>query len=446
MLPTRRKSFRIPIVSGWTLLAIGALAQGQDSKPTTINVLVDTNRSFIAVTFSGGKPDAGKAVDSQEWRVVVIRHDPKSDPIRLSVQPQFYTRPNGTIDQVQVRLTPAGGQQIPKDVDLVLVQFDPQSAGVNGTWKARKESVAGEPKPAVTQNPDRIVAATSKQGAAVYFSGLYSPSIGSPPQYSVDAVVNPTFHLTTDNPCEPRLGFNAQVKTDKRATVDPDSYVVSPSFNTFVFGCGASDASRFSGRSVLLNWNVFGPEFEAKGKDLNLISAPMLSDSFRLWPFPSTPTTTKEFFTAYLSPTAGLEFGTNLKNGVEPNGSGTILRGVAGADLSARFLLPENFMKVKKVLLSSSYRARLPAFSEISTNTIMPAGSTKPKDIFTLSRSTRNHVQNELDFLFTDSWGITIKHEYGRIPPAFRLVDNTTSVGLVFMFSQAGSSKQKGQQ
>ena len=51
----------------------------------------------------------------------------------------------------------------------------------------------------------------------------------------------------------------------------------------------------------------------------------------------------------------------------------------------------------------------------------------------------------KLDFMFTDAWGITIKHEYGRIPPAFRLVDNTTGVGLVFMFSQAGNSKQKGQ-
>jgi hypothetical protein len=114
-------------------------------------------------------------------------------------------------------------------------------------------------------------------------------------------------------------------------------------------------------------------------------------------------------------------------------------------DLSARYLPPKNFIAIKKILLSSSYRARIPAFSEISTNTVMPAGSTKPADIFSLSTSTRNHVQSELDFMFTDAWGITVKHEYGRIPPAFRLVDNTTGVGLVFMFGQAGNSKQKGQ-
>ena len=427
-----------------SLLWGSSLARAQNSKPT-INVVLDSKRSFIAVTFSGGKPDVAKAVDSTEWRVVAIPRDAKANPIVLPTKPEFYKRPNGTTDQGQVRLVPSDGKPVADDIDLLLVQFDPQGTGLTGTWKAPGQQAAGgTTKPAIKQNPDRFVAATSKQSAALYFSGLYSPAIGSPPQYSIDAVVNPQFHLTSENPCNPRLGFNAQAKTDKRPTVDPDSYTVSPSFSSFVLGCGANAASLFSGRSVLLTWNILGPEFEAKGKDLNLVSAPMLTDFFRLWPLPSTPTTTKERFTAYLSPTAGLEFGTNLKNGVDASGSGTILRAVAGADFSARYLLPQGY-GVKKILLTSSYWARIPAFSEISTNTMVPAGSTKPKDIFSLSTSIRNHVQNELDFMFTDAWGITIKHEYGRIPPAFRLVDNTTGAGLVFMFSQAANSKQKGQ-
>jgi hypothetical protein len=427
--------------------ALAITAKGQDAKPT-LNLVLDAQNKFIAVTFSGGKPDAKKALDATEWRVVAIPHDRNATPVILSLaKPEFYERPNHTIDQAQVRLKTTDTLTIPAGIDLFLVQFDPDGLGLTATLKptAKESPVKPGAGEAVKQNPDRLVAATSKQNAAVYFSGLYSPAIGSPAQYSIDAVVNPQFHLTSDNPCEPSLGFNAQIETDKRPTVDPDSYTVSPSFSTFLLGCGADSKSHFSGRSWLLTWNIVGPEFEAKGKDLNVVSAPMLSDFFRLWPLPSRATTTKELFTAYLSPTFGLEFGTNTKNGLDPNGSGTILRGVAGADISARFLLPKTFF-IKKVMLSSSYRARIPAFAEISTNTVMVPGSTNPKDIYSLSTATRNHVQSELDFMFTDAWGITLKQQYGRIPPAFRLVDNTASAGLVFMFSQAGNSKQKGQQ
>jgi hypothetical protein len=422
-------------------------AEGQDAgaKPT-LNLVLDTTNQFIAVTFSGGKPDAKKALDVTEWRVIAVPHDQSAPPVMLSIsKAEFYERPNHTTDQAQVRLKTSGTPPIPTGMDLFVVQFDPTGVGLTAMLKSKTSEAAEKPGAAVKQNPDGLVPATSKQSAAIYFSGLYSPGIGSPPQYSIDAVVNPQFHLSNYNPCDPRLGLNAQVKTDKRPTVDPDSYTVSPSFSMFILGCGADNQTRFSGRSVLLTWNVIGPEFEAKGKDLNVVSAPMISDFFRLWPLPSTATNTKEPFTAYLSPTIGLEFGTNTKNGLDPGGSGTVFRGVAGADLSARYLLSKTFV-IKKILLSSSYRARIPAFSEISTNTVMVPGSTKPKDIFSLSSATRNHVQSELDFMFTDAWGITLKHEYGRIPPAFRLVDNTASVGLVFMFSQAGNGKQKGQQ
>jgi len=425
------------------------LVEGQDAnaKPT-LNLVLDAQNQFIAVTFYGGKPDATKALDAAEWRIVAVPHDQASSPIRLSLaKPEFYKRPNGTIDQAQVRLKPSDTPTIPAGMDLFVVQFDPGGLGLTAMLKPKTSQTAEKaerPDAAVKANPDGLVPATSKQNAALYFSGLYSPGIGSPPQYSIDAVVNPQFHLS-NNFCEPRLGFNAQVKTDKRPTVDPDSYAVSPSFSTFFLGCGADYTKRFSGRSVLLTWNVLGPEFEAKGKDLNVVSAPMISNFFRLWPLPSTSTTTKEPLTAYLSPTIGVEFGTNTKNGLEPNGSGTIFRGVAGADISARYLLPKTFV-IKKILLSSSYRARIPAFSEISTITVTVPGSTKPKDVFSLSSATRNHVQSELDFMFTDAWGITLKQEYGRMPPAFRLVNNTASIGLVFMFSQAGNSKQKGQQ
>lgn len=428
------------------LILIGpCVGQDVSAKPT-LNAELDSQRAFIAVTFAGGKPDAAKALDAQAWRIVEIPYDPKSSPIVLSVKPEFFVRRNGTIDKAQVRLVAPKGHLIPKDIDLIIVEFNPQGIKLSTIWKSpRNEAAEGTTSGSVVkQNPDTLIPASNKQNAAIYFSGLYSPAIGNPPQFSVDAVLNPQFHLSENNLCDPRLGFNAQIKTDKRPTVDPDSYVIAPSYSMFILGCGATSSARYSGRSVLFTWDIFGPEFEAKGKDLNLVSAPMLSNFFRVWPLPSKATTTKESATVYLSPTIGLEVGTNTKNGLEANGSGVIFRGVMGVDLSVRYQPSKSFV-LKKVLLSASYRARIPAFSEISTNTVMLPGSTKATDIFSLSSVARNHVQSELDFMFTDVWGITLKDEYGRIPPAFRLVENNASIGLVFMFSQAGNSKQKVQ-
>src|SRR5271166_4635092 len=87
----------------FALLWTGELARAQDSKPT-INVVLDANRFFIAVTFSGGKPDSQKALDPNEWRVVAIPHDTHLNPTLFSVKPKFYERPNKTTDQAQVRL------------------------------------------------------------------------------------------------------------------------------------------------------------------------------------------------------------------------------------------------------------------------------------------------------------------------------------------------------
>jgi len=446
-VPRNRLHVLLPFFFAISLLILPDQSFGRDGGPKpTLHVVLDFRRTFISVTFSGGKPDAKKALDPAEWRVVAIPRDPAASAALLALTPEFIKNSDGTINQTQVRLSPPSGQLIPDTFDLIIVQFNPRGIALTAMWKSDVESgsVDTSSPPAVKQNPNSIVAASSKQNAAFYFSGLYSPSIGSPPQYSIDAFVNPQFQLSSTNPCNPELGLNAQIKTNQRPTVDPDSYIVAPTFSMFIHGCGAPSATLFFGQAVLLSWNIFGPEFEAKGKDLNLVSAPMLTDFFRIWPLWSKGTSTKEPFTLYLSPTIGLELGTNIKNGSQPSGSGTIFRGVAGVDLSARFLPPKSFI-FTKVLLSASYRARMPAFSEISTNTITLPGNSKPQDVFSLSSATRNHIQSELDFMFTDAWGITLKHEYGRIPPAFRLVNNTASIGLVLMFSQAGNNKQKSQ-
>jgi hypothetical protein len=159
---------------------------GQDpSAKPTMNVELDSQNAFISVTFEGGKPLKSKALDATEWRVVAIPHDRNATPILLTlVKPEFYKRPyNGTEDKAQVRLKSPGVPPVPKDLELIVVEYDPGGLALSAMWKSPAKNAGNTPTAslAVKQNPDRLVAASSKQTAAIYFSGLYSPAIGSPP-------------------------------------------------------------------------------------------------------------------------------------------------------------------------------------------------------------------------------------------------------------------------
>jgi hypothetical protein len=39
--------------------------------------------------------------------------------------------------------------------------------------------------------------------------------------------------------------------------------------------------------------------------------------------------------------------------------------------------------------------------------------------------------------MFSDALGISLKYQYGSLPPAFKFVDHSTSVGLTFKLKQA---------
>ena len=42
----------------------------------------------------------------------------------------------------------------------------------------------------------------------------------------------------------------------------------------------------------------------------------------------------------------------------------------------------------------------------------------------------RNWVSTEFDFMFTSNFGITLKHDYGALPPSYIFIENRASVGF----------------
>jgi hypothetical protein len=103
-----------------------------------------------------------------------------------------------------------------------------------------------------------------------------------------------------------------------------------------------------------------------------------------------------------------------------------IARPMVGADVNLIFDLNKSFLK--NIALEANGGRRWLLRNEVSIdtdkngNTIAVISNTKPKD----------YVKNSLTIGVTDYLGITFSHEYGRLPPLYKLLDNKMTVGLTY--------------
>jgi hypothetical protein len=114
---------------------------------------------------------------------------------------------------------------------------------------------------------------------------------------------------------------------------------------------------------------------------------------------------------------------------MNPDGFGTVFRGLLGAQLARVYTAPKSMRPVKTVKFSSRYQARILADNEVITRSVH--GKLVPY----AGRQTRNWVSTELDFMFTDNIGITLKHDYGELPPGFIVIENRATVGFTIQSS-----------
>jgi hypothetical protein len=98
---------------------------------------------------------------------------------------------------------------------------------------------------------------------------------------------------------------------------------------------------------------------------------------------------------------------------------------------------------LQQIGVTSNYTARMPATDEIFINTHYISATGKTVSIYTMSNQTRNHVKDELDLTIAKPFSITIKHEYGELPPGFRTIRNKVSIGLTIQLQQGGSPAAK---
>jgi len=275
------------------------------------------------------------------------------------------------------------------------------------------------------QAPPEGVKKATKETSDVYMNVSFSPGINSPQQFSIDTSVGMLFPVApkadTDHGS---VGFLGAVQTDKRKTADPDSYRIFG-----VYQRALRSKTDWPLQGVLFTWLVGGGEFERQAKNTNFITSPLLDFPLRL----RGTIGQKNQVVPVLIPEIGVEVGNNFQNAVHSNGQGAIARGVLGGNFSMTF--NPKVKLFQGIHLTSNYKLRLPAREEVFTNTRTNAAG-KTVDVPFLSTKPRHYIKNELGFTLWDPISFTITHEYGTIPPAFRLVDHKVTIGLTLALQQ----------
>ncbi len=272
-----------------------------------------------------------------------------------------------------------------------------------------------------------VAPAKTKDDSNVYISGTFAPAEGSSPTYTIDSKAS--YILQSFKNGHYTLSASGDVNTDKKKTADPDSF-------------HWAIPVQYVGKSPFtLQLPTIGMELDKKGNAINLVSTPGITRGFGhtfVRPDPKFPEAKTVSASIGLDLSGGLEFGSNLKNDFAVanktiGGQGWFLRGVPSASV---YVIIPNILRLNKISITSSYTARIPTTNEVFIETRHVAKPTPE-----LSSNTRNFVQNAINFMLTDYLGIQIKHQYGSLPPAFNLAQNSGSIGLVLALKETRAKK-----
>lgn len=247
------------------------------------------------------------------------------------------------------------------------------------------------------------VAANGKQDANIYLSGNAVAAQGSGPKYSLDTKLG---YLHSIGPAG-SVGGTAGAIAEQGSDVDPDSVTAAATYEkVFAFP---------SGTGITLLSDFVGGEFDRKGNNRNLVSA--FNGKLVL---PSVEYRPGHFATVAIL--AGFEGGHNYKNNITSDGLGAFWRWLVGADAYVH----ARAHPLDEIMFSLEWRLRLLRDAEMFSRGIDELLTDKP----------RHHLRSSIDFMLSKAVGLSLKYEYGSLPPAFQFVDDKLSVGFILKIKQ----------
>ena len=288
--------------------------------------------------------------------------------------------------------------------------FDPATHKITITYKQGNfPDVRFErPEEEKSRLEKTFTSANDKDDADIYVFGSAAGAHKSKPIYSIDAKLGYFRNFKKHGRLGPKFTFTS----DEGSDVDPDSITLKLAYeNIFVLG---------PAKYLFLNVDAVGGEFDKEGDTRNFISGVNVKYVPRSVFLSETNIASVDF-------TAGVEGGHNFKNAVDADGSGGILRLNFGLGAHFVALAPWKF---KRININGDYLVRLPQRREIFIEKI------GDDDVFTTSKRPRHLVDTNAEFMFSDAIGLTVKYEYGSLPPSFKLVDHNVSAGFTVKFRQ----------
>ena len=247
----------------------------------------------------------------------------------------------------------------------------------------------------------------------VKLTGAYTAGFSAKPLYSVDA--------TMEFPICPTQNYDISVggtiKTAEQRSLDPDSF-------TSYISLRPKSASRYS-QSVTWyrTWELKGgAEFSRKDQFENIVFAPKFVTGYSNFRVNSAG---RLRYSGGLELTVSMELGDNRRTNAFRAGYGFIGRVAPAAQ--AYFLVPLRSPS-RSFVINSTYNPRILLSAEPFTDNRILIVSNTPYKSF--AKGTRHYLLNEVAVDLTDLASLSIKNEFGALPPAFKIVDFRFTIGL----------------
>jgi len=283
-----------------------------------------------------------------------------------------------------------------------------QNISVRFQFQNFPETALGRPKQAGASSA--FEPARGKSDADIYFSGAAAGARESKPLYLFEAKLGYLWDLGRSG----SLGAKASADAAKESNIDPDSIKFSGAYEKVLL---------FTPRTgLILRSDLIGGEFDTKNRTRNLatgLDATLVLPSVRLG----------EGSFATMDFLGGFEGGHNYRHKLnEEEGLGNFWRWKLGANAYFVALNPRGF---KRINASTEYKVRL--LRSFEPFTVVVDGKEETK----LRKKPRHYVATDVDLMFTDAFGISLKYRYGSLPPAYNFINNSVSIGLTFQLKQA---------
>jgi len=259
-----------------------------------------------------------------------------------------------------------------------------------------------------------FTAAKNREDANVYLSGQYAGASGTRFRGAVDLKVEIPFHkIIRGRTHSFSPFFELKASTDPKA--DPDSMNFGLNWEWPVW----RSRDNLTAPIRRINWRN-APKVES---DRSFDNTNFIWDS-RLRFISRSYVGKKATF--YFRPFLGQELGVNINSPVKDAEGKLLYRPLAGTTLTLIF--PVNVAGLHELSFEGSYIRRWPLRREVSFEED-DDGNLKS---ISFGRSPRDYITAKFNINFSDAFGFTVGYEYGRLPPAFKLVDHKTTIGLTY--------------